>query len=216
MCNLPRTGFVPPPARPQAEACATQAYQRQRDVWASRLAPLLQEEASCPLTLHLQLQAVLQNLGYIPPTSIIDGVYGPATRSAISLWQIQNNLQPTGVLSASDVQLLLQAVSGGQRPVASALPARGINAARTPPQAAALMAATVATTSPAVDENALRASDERRLELSKAEAEKAQADAERARAEADIFAAKERAEAEARQNAAGQARVEPDAHGVQP
>ena len=92
-----------------------------------------------------------------------------------------------------------------------------------PPRADVPTAATNATTSPTLDDKALRASEERRLEIgraeaekAKAEAERAQAEAERARAEADVLAAKERAEAEARRKAAEQAQSEQDAHGIQP
>jgi hypothetical protein len=96
-CKLPRQGFVPPQGRALAEACVTQAYQRQRNLWASRLSQAGAEEVSRPLPQHMQLQAALQKFGYIQPTSTIDGVYGLATRSAITSWQVTNNWPALGI-----------------------------------------------------------------------------------------------------------------------
>jgi peptidoglycan hydrolase-like protein with peptidoglycan-binding domain len=247
-CRLPKAGLVAPPLVTQAEACVTRGYQGQREIWASRLSGPLQEEANRPLPLHIQLQATLQKLGYLPPTSTVDGVYGPATRAAISAWQITNNLSPTGALSASDAQRLLQSplVPPPVAPSLSASTTAGPPAAPTPailpPSAAATPATPSATiplpepraapveNAPPNDEAAKRASDERQLAVSlaeaakaraeaqkaQAEAEKAQADADRARAEAQVLAAKEKEAAEARLKAATQARAEQDAHGIQP
>ena len=207
LCRLPKAGFVPPPARPGAEACVARAYQQQRNVWAGRLSAVFQDEANRPLQQHIQLQGALQDQGYIPATSRIDGVYGPATRSAITAWQITHNLPSTATLSASEAQLLTQNAPGAPTPLPAATPTY----AQPPP-------------APSLPSRAeIKADEERRLAISradaekaKAEADKAQAEADRVRAEAEVFAAKERAEAEARRKAAEQARAEQEAHGIQP
>ena len=206
-CRLPKAGFLPPPARPVAEACVARAYQQQRNVWASRLSAVFQDETNRPLQQHIQLQAALQEQGYIPATSRIDGVYGPTTRSAISAWQITHNLPPTAALSASEAQLLTQNAPGVPTPSSAATPTY-----------------TQPVPAPSLPSKAeVKADEERRLAISRAEAakaiaeaEKAQADADKARAEAEVLAAKERAEAEVRRKAAEQARAEQEAHGIQP
>jgi hypothetical protein len=52
------------------------------------------------------LQRDLQALGFLPPTATIDGVYGAATRTAISAWQRANNQPDTGFISNTDAGLL--------------------------------------------------------------------------------------------------------------
>lgn len=205
-CRLPKVGFVPASFRAEAEACVGNIYELQRGSWVSRLSAPLQEEANRPLPQHLELQAALQKLGYIPAGNAVDGVYGPATRAAIVAWQVSRGASPTGFLSAEEVNALRSQANHPQTPAPTTPP---VTVSAPPP--------------PAPDERAVRAAEERRLEIAKAEAakakseaDKAQADADRARAEADVFAAKERADAEVGRKAAEQAKAEQDAKGIQP
>lgn len=205
-CGLPRSGTVPPSGVPTAEACVAAAYQQQRNLWAGRLSAVLQDEADRPLPRHIQLQADLQKLNFIPPTDRVDGVYGPSTRAAITAWQTTHDLPATGTLSSSDAQLLDEAANGA----APSFPAAA--STQVPPTAA------VTRSNAEIEGDA-----DRRLAISRAEAEKAkaeaakaQAEAERARAEADVFAAKERASEQEREKAAEQARAQQDARGIQP
>lgn len=206
-CRLPKVGLVSPPARQAAEACIAQSYRQERNLWAGRLSTVYQDEANRPLPQHIELQAILQKLGYLPPVARIDGVYGPTTRAAIAAWQITHNISSTGTLSSREAQLLRQDSDGKL----------------TSPQARAPSELSQPPAVPVRNEAEVKADEERRLAISraeadkaKAEAEKAQADAERARAEAEVLAAKERAEAEARRRAAEQARTEKEARGAQP
>jgi peptidoglycan hydrolase-like protein with peptidoglycan-binding domain len=178
----------------------------------ARLSSIVQDEVSRPLEAHLLLQAALQRQGYLPPTDLVDGVYGPSTRAGIIAWQQAHNRQPTGTLSAADAHLLAPTVpetgSGGpDLRIVTPDPLYGV-----PEQ----------SQSPA-DPRELKAEQERRetisrldAEKARADADKAQADADRARAEAVIVVAKERAKAEAARKAAEQERSEIEAHGIQP
>jgi peptidoglycan hydrolase-like protein with peptidoglycan-binding domain len=205
-CSIPKIGLVPPTARQAAEACVAQSYQQKRNQWAGRLTAIFQDEVSRPLPQHIELQAALQKLSYIPAAARIDGIYGPTTRAAITAWQMAHNRPSTGTISSTDALLIRQDSEG------TLARSQGV-----PPELSQQPAV------PAKSEAEVKADEERHLAISRAEAEKAkaeadkaQADADRARAEAEVLAAKERAEAEARRIAAEQARAEKEARGIQP
>ena len=105
-CGLPRasTSAAQPPA--SAVGCVGMAYEQQRAAWLSRLSGPASQEAMRPLERHLQLQRELQALGYLPSTSIIDGVYGTGMRSAVVNWQRSTGLEATGFLSDDDARRL--------------------------------------------------------------------------------------------------------------
>ncbi|MEM9431183.1 MAG: caspase family protein [Pseudomonadota bacterium] len=52
---------------------------------------------------EVQLRLTLANI----PVGAIDGDIGPTTRRGISAWQTQNQLQPTGYLNASQLEILM-------------------------------------------------------------------------------------------------------------
>jgi peptidoglycan hydrolase-like protein with peptidoglycan-binding domain len=75
------------------------------------------------------LQASLQKLGFLPSDARIDGIYGPATRSAISTWQTARGRSITGFIGDDDARTLSAEIS---MPVASnVLPA--VSALSAPP-----------------------------------------------------------------------------------
>jgi peptidoglycan hydrolase-like protein with peptidoglycan-binding domain len=88
-------------------ACLQRAYERQRDTWLSRLGGAAAEEATRPLDVHITLQRLLQQSAFLPSTEIVNGVYGPATRAAISAWQHANGRPNSGILSDADATILL-------------------------------------------------------------------------------------------------------------
>ena len=88
-------------------ACVQRAYERQRDTWLLRLSGAAAEEATRRLEVHVTLQRALQLAGFLPSTEIINGVYGPATRAAISAWQHANGRPTTGILGNADAEMLL-------------------------------------------------------------------------------------------------------------
>jgi hypothetical protein len=109
-CSIPLAGQ----AAPQSEAsrnCVKSAYEAQRAVWLLRLSPPFSEEANRPIERHAAMQRLLQQLGFLPPDAVMDGVYGAGTRDAISKWQSAHSRNITGVLSNSDAQALEEEVS---------------------------------------------------------------------------------------------------------
>jgi clan AA aspartic protease (TIGR02281 family) len=66
------------------------------------------EEARRQIEGHMVLQRDLQVAGFLPPTEIIDGVYGSATRTAILTWQQSQGTEPTGFLGDADATRLAQ------------------------------------------------------------------------------------------------------------
>jgi TPR repeat protein/uncharacterized protein YecT (DUF1311 family) len=98
-------------ADPTTIPCVESEYEKQRDLWASRLNGAAAEEAARDLRQHVGLQADLRTLGFLPSDSPIDGVYGPATRSAIVAWQQSQQRRPTGFLGDVDAAAIEQQVA---------------------------------------------------------------------------------------------------------
>ena len=96
-CGIPETG-----AAAGSSECVAAHYNRKRSEWIARLSGPAREEANRAIEQHVALQADLQRLGLLPPAVRIDGVYGPATRSAISAWQSARGRPSTGVMSDAD------------------------------------------------------------------------------------------------------------------
>ncbi len=97
--------------------CVGSIYEQQRQAWLQRLTGPAAEEASRPLERHLQLQRKLQQLGYLPSSLPVDGVYGTGMRSATGNWQRNSGLPATGLLRDDDARRLDQAVYDANREV---------------------------------------------------------------------------------------------------
>lgn len=122
-CGIPEAGSVS-----GSPDCLAAAYERQRALWLSRLEGAAREEATRPIREHVALQAKLQQLGFLPATAKIDGVYGPATRAAILAWQGANGRPETDFLGNADASALegaapLVVSRAGAPPPAPAIPA---------------------------------------------------------------------------------------------
>jgi peptidoglycan hydrolase-like protein with peptidoglycan-binding domain len=99
---------TPPPAAPAGSAaCVAPAYQQQISLWKSMLHGPALEEANRSIDQQVALQTRLQTLGFLPALGQLDGVFGPATRVAITNWQSSQGRTPTGLLSDADAQALL-------------------------------------------------------------------------------------------------------------
>lgn len=107
-CAVPRTGALPPAADQMIE-CVQREYGQRRSAWLSRLTGAAAQEAQRSAQDQIALQRRLQQLGYLPPTEVIDGLYGSATRAAIVAWQRSRNLPVTGFLGDRDALGLLRA-----------------------------------------------------------------------------------------------------------
>jgi peptidoglycan hydrolase-like protein with peptidoglycan-binding domain len=68
--------------------------------------PVAVAEISRAIQQHIALQRDLAELGFLPPGAAIDGVYGPATRSAILAWQRARGRTPTAFLSDDEARLV--------------------------------------------------------------------------------------------------------------
>jgi len=111
-CDVPSTGALPAD-KDAMIACVSQAYQRQRGVWMSRLTGPATDEATRPLQQHTELQKDLQELGFLPASAVMDGVYGAGTRAAIVAWQQSQHRYPTGLLSDADATAIRQEARQG-------------------------------------------------------------------------------------------------------
>jgi uncharacterized protein len=100
-CDVPEEG-----AAHGSTECVGAHYDAQRARWAARLTGPALEEANRAPEQHTSLQASLQKLGFLPSDARIDGVYGPATRSAISAWQTARGRSITGFVSDDDARTL--------------------------------------------------------------------------------------------------------------
>src|SRR5262249_19200217 len=89
----------------QSRDCVNDAYERQRQAWVARLNGTAYEEAIRPPERPLALQKDLQDLGLIPvgPT---DGVYGPATRTAVASWQSAHGIAVTGLVGDAEARMI--------------------------------------------------------------------------------------------------------------
>ena len=121
-CGLPRTGPVP-----QLDGfldCVKPRYLKQRALWLSRLTGPAAEEANRSIKEHIAFQQKLQNLGFLPTTTEVDGVYGPATRAAISAWQVARGRDANGFLSNADAETLRRQEVASTHPTPGLTPPR--------------------------------------------------------------------------------------------
>lgn len=127
-CGIPDKGAVSNAALKKAVPCVAAEYRRQRDLWQAQMAQSApvsaRDETGRSLDEHVQLQKLLQEIGYIPATEKADGIYGAGTRTAISNFQNAENMTADGLLSDETAQRLLQksaqSAAGGSDPSANA------------------------------------------------------------------------------------------------
>ncbi len=99
-CNLPGPGEPVPAITPGIVGCVSRRYQAERREWLSQLKGGALEEATRPLEEHVALQGDLaQSAGLSLPANGPDGVYGPATRAAISAWQQKKGIPVNGLMT---------------------------------------------------------------------------------------------------------------------
>jgi uncharacterized protein YecT (DUF1311 family) len=106
-CGVPESGPIA-----GSPGCVGAQYNRKRTDWISRLNGTAFEEATRPIPQHIALQRTLQQLGFLPASAKIDGVYGGGTRAAIVAWQKARGRADTGLLGAADAAALTQEVVG--------------------------------------------------------------------------------------------------------
>lgn len=97
-CGLPSQGSAPPLTE-QLRSCISAAYDTQRSEWINRLPIVALPEVLRPIDQHIEIQRKLSELGFLPTNAPADGVYGPATRAAITAWQKARGHASTAFLS---------------------------------------------------------------------------------------------------------------------
>ncbi len=106
-CGISPAGAADQAAPAGAPACYLAETERGRAAWLARLTGAAREEATRPIERHVALQRRLAALGYLPPATSADGVYGEATRTAIARWQrTAHRPAPNGLLSDADAEAL--------------------------------------------------------------------------------------------------------------
>ena len=198
-CNLPPTvsGFEPSPYT----GCIARLYLAQRNVWAGRLSGDAAEEAGLAPQVVLQAQEMLRTDGYLPADATVDGLFGTTSRSALTAFQLANQLSPSGFLSRASATSLLQAVKSNLGAAVTSVPSRAVGQTVVPAPNSAPSRATLALA-------------KAEAEKAKAEAVRAQAEAEKAKAEATTqmaITSREAAERQAQAQAAADAREKAEA-----
>jgi hypothetical protein len=104
-CGLSSQGPAPPLTE-QLRSCISTAYDKQRSEWITRLPPVAVPEVSRRIDQHIALQRDLSEVGFLPTSAAIDGVYGSATRAAITAWQKARRHPATAFLSDEEAKVL--------------------------------------------------------------------------------------------------------------
>lgn len=69
---------------PNAASCYTVETEEARAQWLGQMTGPAHDEAVLPIEQHIAFQQRLVGLGYMPQTTKVDGIYGEATRTAIT------------------------------------------------------------------------------------------------------------------------------------
>ncbi|MBB2204578.1 peptidoglycan-binding protein [Gluconacetobacter takamatsuzukensis] len=107
-CGLPVPGDGAQDLPPNAATCYEAAMDRLAAQYRVRLSGAALMESQRPLERHIALQKKLVELGYLPADTVVDGLYGEATRAAIAAWQQAAHRPATdGFLSDDDAATLI-------------------------------------------------------------------------------------------------------------
>jgi uncharacterized protein len=116
-CGVPKIGELNADVW-RGRDCVKSGYETKRLVWISRLSGPARDEATRDLARHIALESKLRTLGLLTTAPIPEGVYGPATRTAITRWQVTRDRSATGLLSDADARAL-EAEAGEPQNLAS-------------------------------------------------------------------------------------------------
>ena len=143
----------------QQNDCIAGMLGREHDALMGRLTGVYADEASRPVTLHVELQQRLRTMGLL--SGVADGVYGEGTRRAIANWQSAQRRSASGVLSNEEVAMLIPGYGAPPPPMqvmtpvapppvspAPILQAAAIQPAPPPPQTPIATPVTIAPAAP--------------------------------------------------------------------
>ena len=108
-CQLPSKGVPNAATMARAVPCLAQAYRSKRTEYLGRLSSDAAQEAWRGMPRHIALQNRLVETGMIAASGPVDGVYGSATRDAITRFQKQQGLAPSGFMTDVTADALTRA-----------------------------------------------------------------------------------------------------------
>jgi TPR repeat protein len=123
-CAVPSTPPLPLSAQSYV-ACIQSETDRIRGTWMSRLTNEDLEEAKRPVEQLIAAQQELIRQGLLSNATVADGIFGDATRKALSSWQAANGLPAIGSLDDKTATLLLHVPGSTAFSVTQAMAATG-------------------------------------------------------------------------------------------
>ncbi|MFS3136741.1 peptidoglycan-binding domain-containing protein [Gluconacetobacter sacchari] len=148
-CGLPIPGEGPQTIPPNGPTCYDDAMDRLAAQYRLRLSGAALMESQRPLDRHIALQKKLVDLGLLPADTVVDGVYGDATRAAITAWQRASHRPDTdGFLSDDDAAMLIPPPQAATPPATPAPPPPTAATASMPSQPPATQPTTPAQPQP--------------------------------------------------------------------
>jgi S1-C subfamily serine protease/uncharacterized protein len=114
-CGVPRTGGLTAETW-GSRNCVKDAYEEQRRAWVSRLTGPARDEGTRAPERHILLERKLQQLGFLTPPPVPEGVYGRGTRQAIMAWQQARGRPITGLLGEAEAVALEQETAYAEAP----------------------------------------------------------------------------------------------------
>jgi peptidoglycan hydrolase-like protein with peptidoglycan-binding domain/uncharacterized protein YecT (DUF1311 family) len=106
-CKIPKAGKLGGPASSLLIDCVREHFSAQRAIMMRRLRGDALEEAQMTPRDAVQVQQTLKDRGWLGETAVVDGVLGPATRTALADFQRSAGLQATGFASRAVLAALL-------------------------------------------------------------------------------------------------------------
>jgi peptidoglycan hydrolase-like protein with peptidoglycan-binding domain len=119
-CDIPKSGALHRPPTDQEVSCIKALFQQEKRTLLERATGMAREEALLEPTETLAIQRALQTQSYLSRSDTIDGVFGPVTRKAISVWQRDHSIRESGFGSKWLVEQLASSSGQGNPPIAPA------------------------------------------------------------------------------------------------
>jgi S1-C subfamily serine protease len=95
-CSIPKTGAIQRGPADQEINCIKSLFQEERRRLLERATGAVREEAQLGPNDTIAIQKALQEQSYLSSGDVIDGVFGPVTRTALSSWQRDHGFRDTG------------------------------------------------------------------------------------------------------------------------
>lgn len=107
------------------QACVARELRELRNFWLQQLqqggSPAALEEVQMPFSRFWEVQQELKRGGFLPADAVVDGVYGSVTRQAVSRFQAERGMPPSGFLTFATANAL-RGTTDQRPPVAPSAP----------------------------------------------------------------------------------------------